>query len=112
MQGAQSWSDQSRCRHVRRLLPAHGLCERRDATTTGTTGLAEAMLPTGGPPDLFDTGWPLPVAGIDRADRVHFDVAIPSGGLRLNPMREWVLQGTALEDRAPDGIDLIRSKLG
>lgn len=44
-------------------------------TTTGT-GLSKTMMPVPDPhPDVFDTGWPLRVADVDRAGRLKFDAA-------------------------------------
>ncbi|MGE2717340.1 acyl-ACP thioesterase domain-containing protein [Mycolicibacterium litorale] len=44
-------------------------------TTTGT-GLSKIMMPVPDPhPDVFDTGWPLRVADIDRTGRLRFDAA-------------------------------------
>jgi acyl-ACP thioesterase len=45
-------------------------------TTTGSTGLSKTMMPVPDPhPDVFDTGWPLRVADVDRAGRLKFDAA-------------------------------------
>jgi acyl-ACP thioesterase len=81
------------------------------ATTTGTTGLAKAMMPVPDPhPDVFDTGWPLRVADIDRTGRLRFDAAtrhiqdIGSDHLRELGFEEthplWIVRRTM--------IDLIR----
>lgn len=44
-------------------------------TTTGT-GLNKIMMPVPDPhPDVFDTGWPLRVADVDRTGRLKFDAA-------------------------------------
>jgi len=46
------------------------------ATATGATGLSKIMMPVPDPhPDVFDTGWPLRVADIDRVGRLRFDAA-------------------------------------
>lgn len=81
------------------------------ATTTGTTGLAKAMMPVPDPhPDVFDTGWPLRVADVDRTGRLKFDAAtrhiqdIGSDHLRELGFEEthplWIVRRTM--------IDLIR----
>jgi acyl-ACP thioesterase len=44
-------------------------------TTTGS-GLSKTMMPVPDPhPDVFDTGWPLRVADVDRTGRLKFDAA-------------------------------------
>src|ERR1700760_1976973 len=40
------------------------------------TGLAKTMMPApAGPPDVFDTEWPLRMADVDRDGRLRFDGA-------------------------------------
>lgn len=44
--------------------------------STGSTGLNKTMMPVPDPhPDVFDTGWPLRVADVDRTGRLKFDAA-------------------------------------
>lgn len=46
-----------------------------DSAVVGA-GLSKAMMPVPDPhPDVFDTGWPLRVADIDRTGRLRFDAA-------------------------------------
>jgi acyl-ACP thioesterase len=49
---------------------------RQVSGTTTSTGLSKIMMPVPDPhPDVFDTGWPLRVADVDRTGRLKFDAA-------------------------------------
>lgn len=89
-------------------------------SVTAATGLAKVMMPVPeGHPDVFDTGWPLRMADVDRNGRLRFDGAcrhiqdVGQDQLRQMGYEDvhpaWVVRRTMVDLIRPiEGGDILR----